>query len=64
MLVLTRHAGEKLVINGNIFVTVVDVQGDKVRLGIDAPPDIVVDRQEVHERRLAEAAGSSGLPVS
>jgi carbon storage regulator len=51
MLVLSRHVGEKIVIDGNIRVTVVSMQGDRVRIGITAPPEITVDRQEVHERR-------------
>ena len=52
MLVLLRRVGETIVIDSNIRVTVVSVQGEKVRLGIDAPPSVRVDRQEVHERRL------------
>ena len=52
MLVLTRHFGESIVINGNIRLKVVEVKGDRVRLGIDAPPHVLVDRQEVHERRM------------
>lgn len=51
MLVLTRRIGETIVIDDTIEVTVVDVRGDKVRLGIKAPPDVRVDRQEVHLRR-------------
>lgn len=52
MLVLTRRIGEQIIIADNIRVTITAIQGDKVRLGIDAPPDVQVDRQEVHERRL------------
>ena len=52
MLVLTRHSGESIVINGNTRLKVVEVKGDRVRLGIDAPPHVLVDRQEVHERRM------------
>jgi len=51
MLVLTRRVGEEIVINGNIKVIVTAVKGDKVRLGIIAPPSVPVDRKEVHERR-------------
>jgi carbon storage regulator len=51
MLVLTRRVGEEIVIDGNIRVMVVSMKGDRVRLGISAPPYITVDRQEVHERR-------------
>jgi len=51
MLVLTRRPGEEIVIDGNIRITVVSVKGDRIRIGIDAPPSVVVDRQEIHERR-------------
>jgi carbon storage regulator len=56
MLVLTRRIGEEIVINDNIRVTVVSIEGGKVRLGIAAPPEVRVDRQEVHERRKEFAA--------
>ena len=49
MLVLSRKTDEVIVINGNIRVMVVEVRGDKVRLGIDAPRDVRVDRLEIHE---------------
>jgi carbon storage regulator len=51
MLVLTRRPGEEIVIDGDIRVTVVSVQGDRIRIGIMAPPSILVDRAEIHERR-------------
>ena len=56
MLVLTRHCGEQLVIAGDIIVTVVAIEGNKIRLGIEAPKSIRVDRKEVHARRLADKA--------
>ncbi len=49
MLVLSRKKNESIVINNDIVVTVVEIRGDKVRLGIDAPHDIPVHRQEVYE---------------
>lgn len=52
MLVLSRRVGEEIIINDNIRVTVVAVKGDRIRLGIDAPRDVSVDRAEVHERRM------------
>jgi carbon storage regulator len=52
MLVLTRRLGETIVINGNVQVTVVAVQGERVRLGVTAPWSVSIDRQEVHQRRL------------
>jgi carbon storage regulator len=51
MLVLTRRVDETIVIAGDIRVTVVAVQGDKVRLGIVAPEAVTVDREEIHQRR-------------
>lgn len=51
MLVLTRKIGESIIIDGGITVTVVAVNGNKVRIGISAPPDVTVDREEVHVRR-------------
>lgn len=53
MLVLTRKVGERIVIGDSVVVTVVEVQGEKIRLGIDAPRDIAVDRQEVREKKEA-----------
>lgn len=49
MLVLSRQRDESIIIGDNIVVTVVDVRGDKVRLGIEAPTEIPVHRQEVYE---------------
>jgi carbon storage regulator CsrA len=77
MLVLTRRPGEQIVIDGNIRLTVVSVKGDRVRIGIEAPPNVLVDREEIHARRqhsptqvprpclVMETAGfDSGIPVS
>jgi carbon storage regulator len=54
MLVLSRKRNESVIINDNIVVTVVDVRGDKVRIGIEAPRDVSVHRQEVLEAILSE----------
>jgi carbon storage regulator len=51
MLVLSRKVGEEIVIGDNIRLMVVSIQGDRMRLGISAPKEVVVDRQEVHEKR-------------
>jgi len=53
MLVLTRRIGEEIVIADEIRVKIVSVHGDRVRIGIDAPSDICVERLEVHTRRVA-----------
>ena len=49
MLVLSRHRDESIMIGDDVVITVVDIRGDKVRLGIEAPNDIPVHRQEVYE---------------
>jgi carbon storage regulator len=53
-LVLTRKYGEKIIVNGDITITVVEIAGGHVRLGIDAPSHVTIDRSEV---ALAKAAG-------
>ena len=50
MLVLSRKEDESIVINGNIKVVVVAIQNERVRLGIEAPQDVLVYRQEVDNR--------------
>ena len=58
MLILTRRIGETLIIRDNIRVTVLDVSGNQVRLGVTAPREVPVHREEVAERIRAEAANS------
>ncbi|WZO99134.1 carbon storage regulator CsrA [Isosphaeraceae bacterium EP7] len=48
MLVLSRKKNESIIINDHITITVVEVRGDKVRLGIDAPKDVSVHRHEIY----------------
>jgi len=64
MLVLTRRVGEEIVIDGNIRITVSAVQGEKVRIGVTAPPYVRVDREEVHRRRREFADCSSPQPLA
>lgn len=54
MLVLSRHRDESIMIGDDIVITIVDIRGDKVRLGIQAPPDVPVHRQEVYEAIVRE----------
>lgn len=54
MLVLSRKQNERVVIDDKIVVVVVEIRGDKVRLGFEAPRDITIDRQEVHEAKLRD----------
>jgi carbon storage regulator len=59
MLVLSRKKNESIVINDNIVVTVIDIRGDKVRLGFTAPNDVPIHRKEVYEAiKRSEAAGN------
>lgn len=53
MLVITRRRNDKIVINGDVVITVVRINGDQVRLGISAPPGVRIDREEVFEERKA-----------
>ncbi len=54
MLVLTRKAGEQVIIQGNIRITVVSVGPGRVKIGIDAPADVKIDREEIHVRKQDE----------
>lgn len=56
MLVLSRQSDESIIIGDNIRVTIVEVRGDKVRIGIDAPRDITVHRQEIYDAIQRENA--------
>jgi len=60
MLVLSRKLNESIVINDNVVVTVLSVQGDRVRLGINAPGEIPVHRQEVYEKMQNEEVLMTG----
>lgn len=62
MLVLTRRANQSIVIDGQVTVTVLEIRGDQVRIGIDAPKHVAVHREEVWvelERANREAASPS-----
>ncbi len=58
MLILTRRVSEVIVIGSDVTVTVLGVKGNQVRLGVNAPRDMVVDREEIAERKAA------GLPAA
>ena len=66
MLVLSRKRDERIVIGDNIVITVVEVRGDKVRLGIEAPSDIPVHREEILEaiRRSASESQPKAPPAA
>ena len=64
MLVLSRHRDESIMIGDDVVITIVDIRGDKVRLGIDAPQDIPVHRQEVYDAIKRENQRASNLSPS
>lgn len=55
MLILTRRIGELVCIGDDVKVTVLGIRGEQVRLGIEAPRSLVVDREEIRELRMADA---------
>ncbi len=63
MLVLSRHRDESIMIGDEIVVTIVDIRGDKVRLGINAPSSVPVHRQEVFDAIQREAQQGSVDPA-
>jgi carbon storage regulator len=63
MLVLSRQRDESIIIGDNIVVTIVDVRGDKVRLGIEAPREVSVHRREVYEAIQRENQQASKIQL-
>lgn len=61
MLILTRRVQESLMIGDHVTVTVLGVKGNQVRIGVDAPANVQVDREEVHLRKLLERNSESGV---
>lgn len=67
MLVLSRKKNESIVINNDITIVVVEIRGDKVRLGVEAPKEVPVHRREVYDairRNELSEANRSGEPDS
>ena len=62
MLILTRRVGETLVIGDDVTVTVLGIKGNQVRIGVNAPKDISVHREEIYDRIQREKAGSENAP--
>ena len=66
MLVLSRKKNESIIINDDITIVVVEIRGDKVRLGVEAPKEVPVHRNEVYEairRNQAQAQNSAPAPA-
>lgn len=59
MLILTRRVGETLMIGDDVTVTVLGVKGNQVRIGVNAPKDVSVHREEIYERIKQEEEGGA-----
>jgi len=65
MLVLSRKKNESIVINNDITIVVVEIRGDKVRLGVEAPKEVPVHRREVYDAiKRNEAAENAQAPMN
>lgn len=67
MLILSRNVGESIVVDGRIVVRILRLEGETVKVGIEAPPEVAVHRQEVYEEiqasnRAARTAGRVPVP--
>jgi carbon storage regulator len=56
MLILTRRIGEKLIVGGNVTVTILSIRGNQIRMGIDAPREVKVHREEIYQKIQTEKA--------
>ena len=64
MLILTRRAGETVMVGSDITITVLGVKGNQVRIGINAPKDVPVHREEIYERIQSEKSAQEGEPAA
>jgi len=60
MLILTRRVGETLIVGDNVSVTVLGVKGNQVRIGVNAPKDVSVHREEIYQRIQREKTEQAG----
>ena len=61
MLILTRRVGETVMIGNEVTVTVLGVKGNQVRIGVNAPKDVAVHREEIYERIKREEDGGNAM---
>ncbi len=64
MLILTRRVGESLMIGDDVTVTVLGVKGNQVRIGVNAPKDVAVHREEIYDRIQQEGGEQASNPES
>ena len=62
MLVLSRRANQSIIVGDDIVITVLDIRGDQVRIGIQAPRNVTVHREEVHAQISNENRAAAGVP--
>jgi carbon storage regulator len=60
MLILTRRVGETLIVGDEVTITVLGVKGNQVRIGVNAPKDVSVHREEIYQRIQREKAAQEG----
>ena len=64
MLILTRKLGERITIGDDIIITLLEIKGSQVKMGIEAPKSVSIHRQEIYERIREENLRSSGIGAS
>ncbi len=64
MLILTRRIGETLMVGDDVTVTVLGVKGNQVRIGVNAPKEVAVHREEIYDRIQQEQSGTNEYPAA